>query len=111
MNWNDLRKRIRAVFFRNREERELEEELTFHIEMQVRKNLHAGLSEEESRRQALLQFGRPAAVKDECRDERRTGLVEQAERFLVEKRVKLSGYPRALERREELFEAEARRRR
>jgi hypothetical protein len=38
MNWNDLCKRIRAVFFPGREERELEEELVLHIEMQVRKN-------------------------------------------------------------------------
>ncbi|HXJ42369.1 MAG TPA: permease prefix domain 1-containing protein, partial [Bryobacteraceae bacterium] len=76
MNWNELRKRLRAVFFPGREERELEEELVFHVEMQVRKNRHAGMSETEARRQALLQFGRPAAVKEECRDERGIGLIE-----------------------------------
>jgi predicted permease len=76
MNWNDLCKRIRAVFFPAREERELEEELVFHVEMQVRKNRHAGMSETEARRQALVQFGRPAAVKEECRDERGIGLIE-----------------------------------
>jgi putative ABC transport system permease protein len=76
MNWNDVRMRIRSVFFRSREERDLEEELDFHLEKQFLKNRQAGLSEAESRREALLQFGRPGAVKEECRDQRRIGLIE-----------------------------------
>jgi predicted permease len=76
MNWNDLRMRIRSVFLRGRDERELEEELGFHLEMQAQKNRQAGISETESRRQALVQFGSPTAVKEQCRDERRIGLIE-----------------------------------
>jgi predicted permease len=92
MNWNDLRMRLRAVFFRGREERELEEELGFHLEMQVLKNRQAGMSEAESRRQAVLQFGRPAAVKEECRDQRGIGLVETLSQDV---RYALRGFQRA----------------
>src|SRR3981189_3276114 len=92
MNWNDLRMRIRALFFRGREERELEEELGFHLEMQVLKNRQAGMSEAESRRQAVLRFGRPAAVKEECRDERGIGLIETLGQ---DNRYALRGFQRA----------------
>jgi predicted permease len=77
MNWNDLRMRIRAVLFRSREERDLEDELNFHLEMQDLKNRQAGLSKAESRCEALRQFGRPGAVKEECREQRRIGLLER----------------------------------
>jgi len=41
----DLWLRFRAVAFRRAVDRELEDELTFRLEMQTRKNLAAGLSE------------------------------------------------------------------
>jgi hypothetical protein len=44
--------------------------------MQVLKNRQAGLNEAESRRETLLQFGRPGTAKEECRDQRRIGLIE-----------------------------------
>src|SRR2546429_57611 len=58
MNWNDLLLRLRALVFRNRVERELEDELDCHIEMQARKNVAAGMSEAE----ALRRGRRPALV-------------------------------------------------
>src|SRR6266487_654767 len=76
MNWNDLLLRLRALFFRNRVESELEDELDCHIEMQARKNLAAGMSEAEALRRARFQFGGAEQVKEECRDARRVRLVE-----------------------------------
>jgi predicted permease len=78
MNWSDIRMRLRAVIFPTRTERDLEEELAAHIEMQARKNHQSGMSETEARRQALLQFGRTGAIKEACRDQRRIGLIETA---------------------------------
>jgi predicted permease len=78
MNWNDLRLRLRALAFRDRTEHELDEELDFHIEMQTRKNLAAGMSESDARREACIRFGRAGEVKEECRDARRVNLIETA---------------------------------
>jgi predicted permease len=75
MNWNDFVLRLRALVFRKRVERDLEEELASHIEMQARKNLAAGMSEAEARRQARIQFGGAAQIAEECRDARGVNLV------------------------------------
>jgi predicted permease len=77
MKLADLRLRLRALLFRHRVERELQEELDFHLEMQVRKHLRQGLSAGEARRRALERFGRPSLVAEECRDVRRLSLVDQ----------------------------------
>ena len=61
--------RARALVFRNRVERELDEELEFHIEMQTRKNRALGMDSEQARRNARIQFGADiGAVKEYCRD-------------------------------------------
>ena len=78
MTWSDIRIRLRAAIFPSRAERDLEEELAVHIEMQARKNQQSGMSETEARRHALLQFGRTGAIKEACRDERRIGFIETA---------------------------------
>jgi predicted permease len=73
---SDLFLRLRALLFRNRVERELDEELTFHIEMQTRKNLAAGMSEAEAKRQTRVQFGVGDSAREECRDARGIGFFE-----------------------------------
>jgi len=50
----------------------MEEELRFHIEMETKRNVEAGLSEEEARRRAVRDFGGVARHKDDTRDERGT---------------------------------------
>jgi predicted permease len=72
----DLWLRIRALLLRDRVERELDEELASHIEMQTQKNLAAGMSESDARRYARVEFGAEALVKEECRDQRRVNFVE-----------------------------------
>jgi predicted permease len=80
MTWNDIRLRLRAAIFPARAERDLEDELAAHIEMQARKNRQSGMSEAEARRRALHQFGRTSAIQEACRDERRIGFVDTARR-------------------------------
>ena len=76
MKWADLRLRARALIFRTRVERDLNEELDFHVEMQTRKNLSRGMSPEEARRQALIKFGGVPGVAEQCRDQRGLNLID-----------------------------------
>lgn len=49
-------KRLRALLRKDTVERELDEELAYHLEMETQKNLGAGMSPEEARRQARVAF-------------------------------------------------------
>lgn len=49
-------------------EREIEEELQFHVEMRTRDNIAAGMSPEEARKDALRRFGDFDHVNAECRN-------------------------------------------
>jgi predicted permease len=54
-----------------------QEELDDHVERQVAENLRAGLSPQEARRQAVLQFGPVEAIRDSHRDEHGLPVVDQ----------------------------------
>jgi predicted permease len=73
---NDLLLRIRAFLFRTRVERELDDELRFHLEMEARKNAASGVSDAESARLARIHFGGVDQVKEECRSVRGTQWIE-----------------------------------
>src|SRR5678815_5069061 len=70
MTARDLWLRLRALLLRRRVEREMHEELDFHVEMQTRKHLAAGLGANDARRLARAQFGSTALVEDRVRDAR-----------------------------------------
>ncbi len=73
-SWN----RIRAVGRRGSLESGLDEEIRFHIDQQTEKNLRAGMSPDEARRQALVMFGGLERVKESTRDEIRPALLEDS---------------------------------
>jgi predicted permease len=64
------RKRLRVLFRREEVERELDEEFAFHLEMETRKNIRAGMTPEAARRQAVLTFGGIERFREEVRDAR-----------------------------------------
>ena len=64
------RKRWRVLFRRDEVERELEDEFAFHLEMETRKNLSAGMTPEAARRQAVLSFGGRERFREETHDAR-----------------------------------------
>lgn len=71
MNWLRLFvEAFNALFRKERVEGELDEELRFHLEMEMAKNLRAGMSPQEARRAARLQLGGVEQVKEQVRDER-----------------------------------------
>lgn len=56
------------LFRRARTERQLDAELRFHLERQIADYVTTGMSPEEARRRARLEFGGLDQVKEECRD-------------------------------------------
>lgn len=78
----EMFERVRALLFRNRIERDLEEELRFHRERSVERNLAHGMAPEAARRQAALQFGGGDRFREEVRDARGTRLAEDLVRDL-----------------------------
>jgi predicted permease len=76
MNLRDLKLRLRALLAPRHVERELDEELSFHIERETRRLIDEGMSPEEARLKAQARFGSITAAADECRDERGIAPVE-----------------------------------
>lgn len=60
--------RLRALFDRSRVERELDEELAFHLEREAEKLEARGMSPTEARREARLRFGGVERFKERTRE-------------------------------------------
>ncbi|MFL6292137.1 MAG: ABC transporter permease, partial [Thermoanaerobaculia bacterium] len=63
-----LRMTLRSLLFKSREEREMEQELRFHIEMETEKNIRRGMTPEQARTEALRAFGGVEKFKEQCRE-------------------------------------------
>jgi predicted permease len=80
MNLRDVFLRVRALAAPRRVERELDEELAFHIERDTQKHIADGLSPGDARKRALARFGPVALAADQCRDARGTGVIDDLTR-------------------------------
>ena len=76
---NDVLFRLRALFRRSTVERELDEELRFHVDQKVDKYIRSGLTNEEAMRRTRLEFGGLDQIKENCREARGVRLVETLE--------------------------------
>ena len=83
MNLRDLFLRVRALAFPRRVERELDEELAFHVEREAQKLVAEGLSPAAARARALARFGSVPLVADRCRDARGTAVVDNLVRDIL----------------------------
>ncbi|MBV9147068.1 MAG: ABC transporter permease [Acidobacteria bacterium] len=61
---------------KQREAREFERELQFHIEELRQRNLAAGMSAKEARRQAILEFGGPEQMTEQLREVHQIPILE-----------------------------------
>jgi putative ABC transport system permease protein len=68
--------RLRGLFAHKRLERELDEEVRFHLEMQIDDNVKAGMNAAEARYAALRSFGGLEPMKETYRERRTFALVE-----------------------------------
>ena len=76
MNLRDLTLRARALFAPKRAERDLRDELQFHIERETSKLIDDGMTADEARMKAHARFGSITVAADECRDERGTAFID-----------------------------------
>ena len=79
----DLLLRIRALVAPRRVERELDEELAFHIERETQQHIAAGLSPADARARARARFGSVPLAADQCRDARGTAFVDDLARDIL----------------------------
>ena len=80
MSLRDWRLRVRALFAPRRVERELDDELAFHIEREAQKLIAGGMTESEARARARARFGPVPLAADECRDARGTAFLDDTMR-------------------------------
>jgi predicted permease len=79
---SDVRYRLRALFSRASVERELDDELRFHIEHEAEKYERHGMSHEAALRRARLEFGGVEQTKEASRDLRGIERLESIVRDL-----------------------------
>ncbi len=65
---SQLWRRLHSLLRRGRHEREMEEEMRFHLEMQIEQNLASGMAAEEARFAARRQFGNQTWLKEVSRE-------------------------------------------
>jgi hypothetical protein len=73
---------LRSVFLRKRVDQELDEELQYHLERQIKEGINTGLTPEEARYAASRAMGGITKSKEECRDMRRVNFIDDLLRDL-----------------------------
>ena len=81
--WYVLRLRLRSVLHRTQVDRELDEELRYHIDQAVAVYRAKGLSPAASRTAALRQFGGLTQRREDCREVGRFGWLDELRRNLL----------------------------
>lgn len=76
MLWPELKFRIRALFRRAAMDRELADELRYHIESQVERHVRAGMPRREAERRARMEFGGVEQIAEDTRGERGTARLD-----------------------------------
>ena len=76
MNLRDWILRLRSLVRPRRGERDLHDELSFHIERETKKLIDAGMEPARARSTAQARFGSTTVAADACRDERGTAFFD-----------------------------------
>jgi putative ABC transport system permease protein len=66
--WGELYGRVTDAFRWERHERDMDEEMKFHIRMRTQDNIDRGLAPDEARRAAERRFGNLTRIRESCRD-------------------------------------------
>ncbi|HEV2382514.1 MAG TPA: ABC transporter permease [Terriglobia bacterium] len=83
MRWTyKLPLRFRSLFHNTCVEKELRDEVRFHLERLIEQNTARGMTPEDARFAALRELGGVEQIKEECRDMRRVNLIEDLLRDL-----------------------------
>src|SRR5260370_4354711 len=76
------RLRLRSLFRRGEVERELEDEIRFHLDQLTEEDITAGVPPTEARSAALRKIGGISQFQEECRDMRRVNYIDDLLRDL-----------------------------
>jgi putative ABC transport system permease protein len=68
--------RLRAIFLRSSMERELDDEVRFHLDRQMETYVGSGMSRKEAERRARREFGAVALAKEDAREARGVSLLD-----------------------------------
>ena len=94
MSLSNFLRRWRALTHKQELDNELDEELQFHLERDIEQGIKDGMRPEDARNAALRAFGGVAQSKEECRDARGVGPLENTLRDIsYSTRVLLKNYP------------------
>ncbi|MBW3534653.1 MAG: ABC transporter permease, partial [Gemmatimonadetes bacterium] len=74
--WKRTAEALATLLRKERVERELDDELAFHVEQEAAKLLRQGAEPEDARREALRRFGGLERTKEQVRDERGVRALE-----------------------------------
>ena len=81
MSWADgVRATLRGWLRRGREDRELREEMSFHVAREAERNVAAGMTAPEAHRRARLTFGPEDRAHEEVRDARGARIADDLAR-------------------------------
>lgn len=89
--WHWVRRRLDVLFNKDAAEEELDDEIRFHLEMEIRQHVEAGMDPMEARRRALVAFGGVERFKEKVRDVRGARLFDD---LLQDSRVTLRSLPK-----------------
>ena len=67
--------RLRSLFRTNQADRDLDDEVQFHLQQQIDEYISQGMSREEARYAALRSLGGMQQIKEECREARHVNFV------------------------------------
>ncbi|HLW98698.1 MAG TPA: ABC transporter permease [Candidatus Acidoferrales bacterium] len=81
MRWvRKISLRFHSLLHKDAVERDLDEELRFHIERQSAENIAAGMAPAEARRAAQIEFGGTESFKEDCREARKVNHIQEFSR-------------------------------
>lgn len=70
-------RQVRSLFWKNKLDAEMAEEMRHHVELQTELNVKAGMNPDEARYAALRQFGNVASIHEQAREGRGWVWLEQ----------------------------------
>jgi predicted permease len=89
--WQWVRRRWDVIFRKSAPELELDDEIRFHLDMEIRQNVEAGMEPGEARRRALVAFGGVERFKEQVRDVRGARMWDD---LIQDSRIALRALPR-----------------
>src|SRR3954470_4187008 len=79
MSWfHGIRHRFGDLVRPDQRDRELDEEIRYHLELEAVRLIAAGLSPESARARALARFGNPSQVAQRTRDRRDSNFIGES---------------------------------